>query len=173
MNTNQFEIQSIVPSHPDGIIGYVKGTVDDLSGRVNLDINVIRRLKLILTELVTNSIKHSKDTLSFIKITVKLPTIVVQKTDRGCQIQFIKQSLPFNEINKKNQVSFLNESNYQIEILDKYKIKFVDPFKDGFVLDQIPEHLGLYIITLASDHFIYQYDPKSGENSFIASLDCG
>ncbi|MBC7567681.1 MAG: hypothetical protein H7223_12040, partial [Pedobacter sp.] len=37
-------------------------------------------------------------------------------------------------------------------------------------MEQMPEHFGLYIITLASDSFIYQYDPELRENTYIVHL---
>jgi hypothetical protein len=163
-------IQSIIPASPDQISGYIKDTIANLSAHVSLDLQTERKLKLILTELVTNSIKHSSDVGGMIHITVLQPNILIQKIDKGLQIEFKQQSLPFEEINKIIKVSFSEENNHQIEVLDQYRFRFLDPYKEGISIDYLPEHFGLYIITLASDSFIYQYDPNLEENRFIVRL---
>jgi len=159
-----------IPSNPDEISGYTKRVIDLLSEHTPVDVALERKIKLILVELVTNSIKHSTDTNGSIKFTINHPNITIQKVDRGLQIAFTQQSLPFKEVNKTIKVSFSEQNNHQIKILDPYKFKFLDPYKEEITLDYLPEHFGLYIITLASDSFIYQYDPESNENSFIVLL---
>ena len=163
-------IQSIIPASADQISGYIRDTITRLSSHVSLDLQIERKLKLILTELVTNSIKHSSDIGGLIHITVHQPNIVIQKIDKGLQIEFKQQSLPFEEINKIIKVSFSEENNHQIQVLDQYKFRFLDPYKEGISIDYLPEHFGLYIITLASDSFIYQYDPDLEENRFIVNI---
>ena len=159
-----------IPSDPDEISGYIKKVIDLLTEYTPVGIALERKIKMILVELVTNSIKHSTDVNGSIKFTINHPNITIQKVDKGLKIEFTQQSLPFKEVNKTIKVSFSEQNNHQIKILDPYKFKFLDPYKEEITLDYLPEHFGLYIITLASDSFIYQYDPESNENSFIVLL---
>lgn len=159
-----------IPSHADEISGYVKMVLSKLTDHIAIDLGTERRIKLILIELITNSIKHSTDDNGLIKLTISHPGITIQKVDKGLHIELKTESLPFREINKTLKVSFSEQNNHQIKILDKYKFQFLDPFKEELSLDYMPEHFGLYIITLAADVFIYQYDPDRKENSFIVSI---
>ncbi len=159
-----------IPKDPDEISGYIRTVMQLLAQHTHLDIGLERRIKLILIELITNSIKHSSDSSGIIKLTISQPNITIQKVDKGLHIKFTTQSLPFEEIDKTLKVSFSAQNSHQIKILDKYKFQFLDPFKEELTLDYLPEHFGLYIITLASDCFIYQYDPELKENNFTVLL---
>ena len=168
--TSPIVIDLDIPKNPDEISDYIRMVLFKLAEHTKLGIDVERRIKLILIELITNSIKHSSDESGLIKLTIHHPSITIEKVDKGIHIKFSSESLPFEEVNKTIKVSFSEENNHQIKILDKYKFQFLDPYKERITLDYLPEHFGLYIITLASDKFIYQYDPHLEENSFIVSV---
>ena len=159
-----------IPKDADEISDYVKMVISKLTTHTQIDSGTERRIKLILIELVTNSIKHSSDEKGLIKLIIHHPSITIHKVDKGLHIELKTESLPFQEVNKTLKVSFSEQNNHQIKVLDKYKFQFLDPFKEQLSLDYLPEHFGLYIITLASDKFIYQYDPELKENSFIVSI---
>jgi anti-sigma regulatory factor (Ser/Thr protein kinase) len=168
-----FKLQLQVPRNPNEIQGDIKDILKSLSEKIFIGLKLERNLKLIFTELITNSIKHAPDGFSHLQVTIKDSEILIQKTDKGSQIKFTQQLLPFEEVNKVIDVTFPNENNCQIEILDKYRFKFLDPYKMEIRLDHLPEHFGLYIITLASDNFIYEYNPELKENYFIIMLKIG
>ena len=161
-----------IPSRPDEILDYVHYVLHALEEQVALSVEVKRNIKLILVELVTNSIKHSNDDEAHIQVSFKHPTLTIQKVDKGLQIKFAGDShkIPFVDINKTIQVSFAERKKQHIKVLDKYQFQFVDAFKEGLEINELPEHFGLYIITLASDEFIYQHDPNLQENRFIVNL---
>lgn len=161
-----------IPARADEILDYVNHVIDALEVQVQLNLEVKRNIKLILVELVTNSIKHSKDNDASIRVSFNHPTLTIQKVDKGLQIEFESQSqqIPFVDINKTIQVSFSKRKKQHIKVLDQYQFEFIDAYKEGMSLTEIPEHFGLYIITMASDRFIYQHDPNLKENRFIVNL---
>lgn len=161
-----------IPNDPDGILIYVNEVISALEERIELNLELVRNIKLILVELVTNSIKHSKDENALIEVSINHPTLTIQKVDKGLQIEFAGDghNIPFVDVNKTVMVSFSENKKHHIKILDKYQFKFLDAYKEGISIDYMPEHFGLYIITLASDSFVYQHDPKLQENRFIVNL---
>lgn len=172
MNEPLININLKIPKDPDGILDYTNQVLDSLRNKVTLDVNTIRKIKLIVVELVTNSIKHSNDDEALIQLSFNHPTLTIQKVDKGLQIEFSGDSLqiPFVNVDKTVMVTFSDTKKHHIRILDKYQFKFLDAYKEGISIDYMPEHFGLYIITLAADSFVYQHDPKLKENRFIVNL---
>lgn len=161
------------PRHPDDISGFINMVLAKISDYKVLDIAHRQKIKLILVELITNSIKHSTDHSSRIKLVIDHPSLSIQKFEKGLQIEFSSssQQIPFEEIDQILKISFSEENNHHIQPLDSYRFKFLNPHKEGFDIEHIPEHFGFYIITIASDSFIYQYDPEAKENRYIVNLE--
>jgi anti-sigma regulatory factor (Ser/Thr protein kinase) len=172
MEEPSININLEIPKDPDGILSYINQVLSALKEKIALEEGVVRNIKLILVELVTNSIKHSNDEHALIEVSINHPKLTIQKVDKGLQIQFCEDShkIPFVDVNKTVMVSFSETKKHHIKILDKYQFKFLDAYKEGITIDYMPEHFGLYIITLASDSFVYQHDPKLQENRFIVDL---
>jgi hypothetical protein len=172
MEEPSININLQIPKDPDGILDYINKVLIALKEKISLDQRVIRNVKLILVELVTNSIKHSNDEHALIELSINHPTLTIQKVDKGLKIEFAEDShkIPFVDVNKTVMVSFSENKKHHIKILDKYQFKFLDAYKEGITIDYMPEHFGLYIITLASDSFVYQHDPRLHENRFIVNL---
>ncbi|WP_285008129.1 ATP-binding protein [Pedobacter faecalis] len=162
-----------IPNDPDQIYDYTEAVLKDILSYVELDIANQRNIKLILVELITNSIKHAPDGNSQLQLVIDEPQLSIQKLEKGVQIEFSATSpqLPFKDVDKVLKISFSEENRHHIMPLDQYKFKFLNPYKDGpMSLDHMPEHFGFYIITLASDSFIYQYDPDLKENRYIVNM---
>lgn len=161
-----------VPKRADEILSFTKSVLSKIMDCKELNIKQQRKIKLILIELVTNSIKHSTNADSRIKLIIDNPSLTIQKLEKGLQIEFTsnEQQIPFEEIDKTIKISFSKENKHHIQTLDKYKFKFLNPFAEDIDIEQMPEHFGFYIITLASDSFIYQYDPEAKENHYIVNI---
>jgi hypothetical protein len=172
-NSSSLHIAIKIPNRAEDILDYVNHVVQALDEQVPLSIPVKRNVKLILVELVTNSIKHSNDDEALIRVSFDHPTLTIQKVDKGLQIQFAShsQQIPFVDINKTIQVSFSEKKKQHIKVMDQYQFEFLDAYKEGLDINAMPEHFGLYIITLASDRFVYQHDPALKENRFIVNMD--
>ncbi len=170
-NTTPIKIGLKIPKDPDEIQEYTLEVINTLSKHVPLSENVRRKIKLILVELVTNSIKHSTDPEALIRLTINHPELTIEKVDIGLQIKFRgAEQIPFDEADKTIKVHFNELNSLDIKILDPYRFKFIDAFKENMNIDHMPEHFGLYIITMASDNFEYQHDPESQENTFIVNV---
>ncbi|MES2826838.1 MAG: hypothetical protein V4687_01730 [Bacteroidota bacterium] len=173
MNALPITINLEIPNDPERISEFTKTVLTTVQEHVALDLGYQRRIKLIMIELITNSIKHSEETSTTIQMTIDHPHLSIQKIEKGLKIEFSASSpqIPFEEIDAILNVSFSDVNRHHIQPLDKYKFKFLKPSADQeLTIDHIPEHFGLYIITMASDSFIYQYNPDLGENSFIVHL---
>lgn len=160
-----------IPTNPDDIQEYTKEVINTLSRHVTITEDIGRKIKLILVELVTNSIKHSEDPHAEIRLTINHPQLTIEKVDVGLQIKFKSaDQIPFEEVNKTIKVDFTEVSSLHIKIVDPYRFRFLDAYQENMGIEQLPEHFGLYIITMASDSFEYQHDPRSKENTFIVNV---
>ena len=161
-----------IPNNPDKIYDYTKHILELILGHIDLDLSHQRRIKLIVVELITNSIKHANEHPTQIQLIIDHPQLSILKLDKGLQIEFSSpQQIPFENIEQTLKISFSESNNHEIQPLDEYRFRFLNPIHDSELsLDKMPEHFGFYIITLASDSFIYQYDPEIKENRFIVSI---
>lgn len=165
-------IELDIPKHPSEILSFTKMVLSNILSHRELDIAEQRRIKLILIELVTNTIKHASGADSQIKLLIDHLTLTIHKLEKGLQIEFMSsgQQIPFEEIDKTISISFSEENKHHIKTLGKYKFKFLHPGREGLNIEDIPEHFGFYIITLASDSFVYQYNPESTENQYTIKI---
>jgi hypothetical protein len=172
MNEKPIIIDLEIPNDADKIYEYVNYVLHAILEHTELHISNQRRIKLILVELLTNSIKHSDESTTQLQLIIDHPQLSIHKLEKGLQIEFSSaQQIPFDNIDKTLRISFSEANNHQIQPLDKYRFQFLNPVRaDNLTLDHLPEHFGFYIITLASDSFIYQYDPKLKENRYIINM---
>ncbi|WP_316788122.1 hypothetical protein [Pedobacter frigoris] len=162
------------PQNVDDIFSFTRTVLQKIMQHKDVSLAEQRKIKLILIELITNSIKHSTDGNSQIKLVIDHPSLSIQKFEKGLQIEFSSssQQIPFEDIDKTLKISFSEENRHHIQTLGKYKFKFLNPYlEEGLSIEHMPEHFGFYIITLASDSFIYQYDPDDKENRYIVNID--
>lgn len=172
MNGRPITIDIEIPKDADKIYEYVSEMLHAILQHTALTISNQRKIKLILIELLTNSIKHSDEDATQIQLIIDHPQVSIHKLEKGLQIEFsAAQKIPFDDIEKSLRISFSKENNHEIQPLDQYKFKFLNPIRaNELSLDHLPEHFGFYIITLASDSFIYQYDPELKENRYIVEI---
>jgi hypothetical protein len=134
------------------------------------------RCRLILTELLTNALKHSTARQTILDIIIDEEKIEISKSDKGRNFylpqwkerEALKWPLKGYDGNKiviyEDQMCCL----YGF-IENEHKVLF--SAKDSEL--QIPprpkdilEHFGLMILTKSSDSFIYRYDPATESNIF-------
>jgi len=173
MNMFPITINLDIPNDPEKIYEYTKNVLASILEHIALDLGYQRRIKLILIELITNSIKHSNEANTSIQLLIDQPHLSIQKIEKGLKIAFSASSpqLPFEDVESILNISFSESNRHNIQPLGEYKFKFLKPDPEEKPdMEQMPEHFGLYIITLASDSFIYQYDPELRENTYIVHL---
>jgi hypothetical protein len=162
-----------IPNDPDKIYEYTKDILTTLLEHIDLDLGYQRRIKLIVVELLTNSIKHSSEATTAIQLVIDQPHLSIHKVEKGLKIAFSSNSpqIPFEDVKNILNISFSESNTHNIQPLGAYKFQFLKPApEEELDITQMPEHFGLYIITLAADSFVYQYDPELGENTYTVRL---
>ena len=149
------------------ILEYIKGA---LPAKVNAE-NTLFKAKIIITELLTNALKHSdsKTTIIDVKITNKILTITK-----------INYSAPLTLIAKTNatayKVAITTDMLHTLycKSTAKDQVKFLceeTSIDDTSSINGIVEHFGLLIITKAADIFVYTYDHRVQSNTFVATIE--
>ncbi len=149
------------------ILEYIKSALPAI---VNTD-DTLFKVKIIITELLTNALKHSnsKSAIIDVKITNKIltitktnysdPLVLIAKTnvtrDRVAITKDMLHTL-YAKSTAKDQVQFLCEENNIDETSS---------------INDIIEHFGLLIITKAADIFVYTYDHHLGSNTFVVTIE--
>jgi hypothetical protein len=133
-------------------------------------ISLLFKAKIILTELLTNALKHSFIKSTRINIDLDNNHISISKIDYGMPFPLIAFANSSEE-----RIPVTNDILHTLYALPKGRntISFVceeSTMEDLDEVDRIVEHFGLIIITKASDKFIYRYDEATKANVFTASL---
>ncbi|SDS88684.1 hypothetical protein SAMN05216490_2019 [Mucilaginibacter mallensis] len=149
------------------ILEYIKSA---LPAKVNAD-NTLFKAKIIITELLTNALKHShsKNTIIDVKITNKILTItktnysdplaLIAKTNASRHTVAITKDMLhtlYAKFTAKDQLQFIYEENN---------------IDDTSSINDIIEHFGLLIITKAADIFVYTYDHHLRSNTFVVTIE--
>jgi two-component sensor histidine kinase len=165
------------PNSAQSLVSSLRHILDFISGNLprNADgAKVNFKLKVIVTELLNNALKHAESAETRIHVLIGEKTIRIEKTDYGNRFD------PENLITAKNntpgsRVMLTTDSLnnlYAIIEKDTY-VKFYCEENAAAVtpdVNDINEHFGLLIITRSSDEFTYRYDITSGLNTFGVNL---
>jgi anti-sigma regulatory factor (Ser/Thr protein kinase) len=148
---------------------------DILPGRDDYEV-VLNRCKFILTELCTNSIKHSGLQQSTFHIYVKDGHLVLERKENGnpflVNVGNKKVTLPLTHEFDTVILTQDDVNRLTMQRIDEHNVRFyVDEISaaPGFEQQMMNEHFGLIIICLSSDSFIYSRTP-GGQNVFTVSL---
>lgn len=133
-------------------------------------ISLLFKAKIILTELLTNAVKHSFSRNTLIDICVDDNCIVLKKTDYGMPLSLIAYTNT-----DETKIPVTNDILHTLYAIPEEKdtIRFAceeATINDLEEIDRIVEHFGLIIITKASDKFVYHYCEATNANVFTASL---
>ncbi|MCF0041847.1 anti-sigma regulatory factor [Dyadobacter fanqingshengii] len=141
---------------------------------------IFAKVKWVITELLTNAVKHSGTGHCTLIIKVDENRLTLQKEDKGNPLSLSEQDTgsvftwPIENFTGKlefqiyhNGVDSLilksekaNQVRFYIEELEGVEMP-------GLLIDT-SEHFGLLIMTKASDEFWYEYDPKTKINRFVS-----
>lgn len=141
---------------------------------------VVFKSKMIVSELLTNSIKHANDEFTFIELVTYNDTFIIRRIDNG---------KPFNLKSPDGEKDMLqwpliapHKTPIKIHtdhlnglfahIISPYSLSFYAKSytNEEVILPDISEHYGLMIICRASDTFIYELDPASLKNTFTVII---
>lgn len=133
--------------------------------------DIMFRSKVIITELLTNGIKHAGNGHTWFDIEPNGGSMVIRKTDNGQPLYLINLAQHDAENKKLISADMLN-SLYAIWESDNH-IRFASEeasFDDFMPVEQVMEHFGILIITRSSDEFTYTYDKDTQSNVFRVQL---
>ena len=138
--------------------------------------NILFRSKVIITELLTNGIKHAGKSSTLFDIETDAERMVIRKIDRGMPLYLVNthHNSPSGneELNKRLISADPLNSLYAIWESENH-IRFVSEegsLDDFLSFEQVMEHFGILIITRSSDEFTYTYDKKVKTNIFTVNI---
>jgi len=161
----------------DKLVSSLQYMLDHIAGNIPARADaedIMFRSKVIITELLTNGIKHAGNSSTLFDIETYSDSLLIRKTDNGLPLYLVnshKHSGAQNEDNKKLiSADFLN-SLYAIWESDNH-IRFAseEVSFDDMPVEQVMEHFGILIITRSADEFTYTYHKESGFNIFTVKL---
>ena len=135
--------------------------------------------KLIITELITNAIKHANTNEFTLNIEIGNQTVKVTRIDKGKPFNLFSKGealeWPLADHFFGKPIMILEDklSNMSAIIKSQYCIEFkLEEFvkQNDDVINTLIEHFGLIIITKLSDQFVYSYDPGFHLNTFEATI---
>lgn len=128
------------------------------------------KVEMVMTELLTNALKHVKDAETCIRIYLDDNYLTIEKTDFGSQFNpnnfadIFKQAPGYKTMLTHDD---LNSVYAVLEMNDT--VRFIceqEKNKNEIDICGVGEHFGIIIISRAAEAFTYQYDTASGLNRF-------
>lgn len=167
--TRQFEFITGNDKLTDALKQMLEFINDNLVANVPA-INLLFKSKIILTELLTNALKHSLSRSTLVDITVESDNIIITKTDHGMPLPLIAYAN-----SSVNKIPITNDILHTLYAIPEGKntVRFgceESTLEDLESIERIVEHFGLIIITKATDKFVYHYSEKTKANKFTATL---
>jgi anti-sigma regulatory factor (Ser/Thr protein kinase) len=158
---NSFSISSDIKL----ILGFIEDNI------VNKASSVLFKAKVIITELLTNSLKHSGISNTYIDVSITDVHLIIIKTDLGTPLSLISKDYSINK-----NIPITNDILHTLYAVlnTQYDVSFFcdeNNMDDVLAVEDIVEHFGLLIITKAADKFTYRYDEHTKENIFKVTLD--
>ena len=132
--------------------------------------DVLFRSKIIITELLTNGIKHAGSGNTTFDIEIDNKKMIICKKDYGMPLYLVttRNNSAHNSENKKLISGDMLNSLYAIWESEN-QIRFASEecsIDDMLPIEQVMEHFGILIITRSSDEFTYTYNKDSRSNIF-------
>jgi hypothetical protein len=158
-------LESLYPALQD-MISFIRTATSDTDRR-----KVTERSKIVLTELLTNGIKHAGNASTLIYVSVQDNILNLIKSDHGKV--FLPQYTGKPGAGKKIVIASDPMSELFVIHEEKNRLKFgvqEYPITAEFKVSGLVEHYGLLMITKASDQFYYDYIPDSACNIFHSVL---
>lgn len=144
---------------------------------------LISRVKWLIVELLTNTIKHSETDTLQLHIEYDGRQLIVQKEDHGKPL-ILKSCITDEQIGwplqekgtEKTIQIYMDAINQLHAIVDEqghvgFHASETPCENRNNCIDSLSEHFGLLIITRSSDKFMYQYNETTGANVFRCYID--
>jgi hypothetical protein len=131
--------------------------------------NVLFKVKIIITELLNNALKHVKNSKTFIRVSVDDNNIHIIKQDIGSRLVinelYLCQKKPAGQ---KVQISQDSLNSLYAIVETECQLKFVceESTSNDVDYDNLMEHFGLLIIAKTANDFTYTHNPDTFLNTF-------
>ena len=138
------------------------------------------QVKWVITELLTNAVKHSGTGSCTLIISVDHDTLKIEKLDQGKPLSLTQHGTgnvstwPIESLSSKLEFQIYHNGIDALIVKSErgnhakfYVEEFEGPEMPGLLIDT-SEHFGLLIITKVSKEFSYEYDPATKVNRFVS-----
>ncbi len=138
--------------------------------------DILFRCKVIITELLTNAIKHAGNSKTVFNIETSETRLVISKTDCGMPLYLINtrnNSAADDGHASKRLISADPLASLYANWESENHIRFTSEegsLDDFLSVEQVAEHFGILIITRSSDEFIYTYNKENKSNIFLVKI---
>jgi len=128
------------------------------------------KVEMVITELLTNALKHVKDAETNIRIYLDDSHLTIEKTDFGSQFNpdnfadIFKQEPGYKKLLTHDELHSIYanvETNNTVRFTCEQ-----NKMKQKVDINGISEHFGMIIISRSAEAFTYHYDAASGLNRF-------
>ncbi|OOQ61807.1 ATP-binding protein [Mucilaginibacter pedocola] len=141
--------------------------------------DAIRTIKLVLMELLTNSLKHCGGEQTIVDVTIAEGSITLIRHDKGnpmaINIDGHRMEWPLAGNHQGGRTINIYSDHIGLlrgALANNRQIKFfveeIEPEETDML--QLPEHFGLMIITRACRSFDYEFDIDTCTNKFTAAI---
>jgi anti-sigma regulatory factor (Ser/Thr protein kinase) len=181
MNVKQEQTKIIFNNNIEDISGVLNTSTSYILSKTNFPKESIflSKIKWVLTELLTNAVKHcgAESTVLIIKILEE--EIIFEKIDSGTPMHLYLQredkiiTYPYyNSAGNSKVLVYANQTDALIAHIQADKsILFynteIESTAGGESLSDVSEHFGLMIIAKCTDRFSYSFTEKDKTNRFI------
>lgn len=138
------------------------------------------KVRTIISELLTNTIKHTDQKDSLLELTISGNQLHIVRLDKCSPLQFSATDtrpaliwpLPPEHCHIKHIVyaDDLNTLFVEAELQGVAHFTTWQNPSDLFNVNTLQEHFGLLMVTLSADTFTYRYDHQTRENIFTAII---
>jgi two-component sensor histidine kinase len=148
------------------MLGYITGRIPAQADPED----ILFRSKVVITELLTNGIKHAGKDHTRFDIEIDQAQLVICKTDNGSPL-YLVNTRQNAEDRKLISADPLNSLYAVWESENHIRFASEEGSLDDFLsFEQVMEHFGILIITRSANEFTYTWDKETASNIFRVQI---
>jgi len=181
MNQNPDQFQFIFNSQDEEIqdvLDRCQQYINQNAGKNSVESALLSKIKWVITELLTNAVKHSETSECLLLMSLKNGQLIIEKQDNGNPLTLYHPAKETKIIWPLHPGKTIEDFQIYHNGMDSLMVHIENDNLATFYTEELPEsympallldtseHFGLLIITKASDTFIYQYIREENLNKF-------
>jgi anti-sigma regulatory factor (Ser/Thr protein kinase) len=175
MQSSDTKLQFEFNNSTDALIASLQYMLGHITANIPADADtedILFRSKVIITELLTNAIKHGGRESTLFDIEISANQLSIQKIDQGTPLYLVDnpKHSPSDSQTENRKLISADPMNLLYAYWEKENaIRFISEetsIEDFLSVEQVMEHFGILIITRASDEFTYTYHKDTSSNIF-------